>query len=32
VRGGKIISSSPAATATLVLPGRPEQVDFTSKH
>jgi len=32
VRGGKIIASSPAATATLVLPGRPEQVDFTSKH
>jgi len=32
VRGGRIIARCPAATATLALPGRPEQVDFTSKH
>ncbi len=28
LRAGKIIASTPAATATLRLPGRPERVDF----
>jgi cytosine deaminase len=31
VRGGRIVARSPAATASLALPGRPAQVDFTSK-
>jgi len=29
VRGGTVVSRMPAATATLQLPGRPAQVDFT---
>ncbi len=29
VRGGRVISRMPAATATLSLPGRPAAVDFT---
>ena len=29
VRGGEVIARSPAATATLNLPGRPPAVDFT---
>ncbi len=29
VRGGKIVARTPAATAALALPGRPERVDWT---
>jgi cytosine deaminase len=29
VRGGAIVARSPAAVATLALPGRPASVDFT---
>jgi cytosine deaminase len=29
VRRGRVVASSPPATATLALPGRPPQVDWT---
>jgi cytosine deaminase len=32
VRAGRIVARTPPSTATLRLSGRPEQVDFTSKH
>jgi cytosine deaminase len=32
VRAGRIVARTPRSTATLRLSGRPEQVDFTSKH
>jgi cytosine/creatinine deaminase len=31
VRGARIVAATPPSTATLQLPGRPNQVDFTSK-
>ena len=32
VRGGQVIAQTPAATATLSLPGRPDSVDWTLQH
>jgi len=32
VRAGRIVARTPPATATLCLPGHPNQVDFTSQH
>ena len=29
VRGGRVVARSPAATASLLLPGRPATVDWT---